>query len=378
MSDHGWRIGLMRIVLCAVPMGFAIAGDMPAIDKGTDALRRGQPGQAVQHFTAELAAPDRPIEVRARAFYLRAKAYASLKQPVLARVDLEAALWLKKLSATDAADAERLKSQLGTANAVAAGGVTLAPVTSEALAPVKMAPVKMEAVTMAPPAPVRDDPDRDVPDRAVADREIPPPSSQPNARREIPVPAWSQATVAPAKTVEAAPAPVSSQAPGPVAAAVPVASPPAAPPATETGARSGDIVTGALKPVQQSEPVPQSEIVTGSLKPVQQGEPVPQSEIVTGSPKPVQTPAIVAPQPSATRASVAATTEPKPDQAAPVSSPNLVSGIPLLGALFEKEASPQDAEIASADDLQRRYFEKIRRHNEAVRKLLAGETSALP
>ena len=49
-----------------------------------------------------------------------------------------------------------------------------------------------------------------------------------------------------------------------------------------------------------------------------------------------------------------------------------------LGEIHLKSAlnSPLDAEIARADELQRRYHEKIRRHNEAVRQYLADKSSA--
>ena len=85
--------------------------ESPTLQQGVKALQAGNAREAAKLFTTDLEAPDRSPEERARAFYFRAKAYLAIKQPGLAIVDAGAALWLKKLSPKETADAERLKAE---------------------------------------------------------------------------------------------------------------------------------------------------------------------------------------------------------------------------------------------------------------------------
>lgn len=119
MRFRGRRIELLTLALCMMPLGAAAAGEPSPLERGVEAMRKGQHAQAAQLFTTELKAAGRPAEVRARAFYLRAKANVALERPALAQSDLNIALWLNKLSPADAADAESLQRSLNGKSAPA-------------------------------------------------------------------------------------------------------------------------------------------------------------------------------------------------------------------------------------------------------------------
>ncbi len=384
-----WAI-LAVLAVLAVPAGLAFAAEVSALDKGADALKRGRHAQAVELLNEEMKAQGRPIELRARAYYLRAKAYAALKQPALARADVTIALWLKKLSGAESAEAERLRSQLQPENAAPTAAQSIVPVSNEQAAPGKttqtapkpaapahdaplttagVAPVTsqpLEPVKVASPAPVSAAEARKVPRTTAV--VVPPPSrGGENGTVADAVPAWTPGTsVARANPVEAAPGASSA----PAAIAPSAASRPQRPAWTS----SGDIETGSLKSLVQpsaaESPAPtetrwQSNVAAAPAAasprapPPQAAEPprsVTPAAVMTQPPPQPATPVAFAPADAAT---------PEPQSASAPSAH--ASGLPLIGTLFEKVPSPYEADIAEADELQRRRFEKLRSHNEAVR-----------
>ncbi len=154
MITRGWlRAGIPILVLLANPFNAARA-DGPGLQRGIDALHAGNAKLAIKLLTTELETPPRSSVDLARALYFRAKAHLADRQTARAMADANAALWLRKLSPSEIADAENIKAQV-----LKAAGV---PNTSPTIASTAAAPVNP---TPSAPEPIRQR-------RAVADGRV--------------------------------------------------------------------------------------------------------------------------------------------------------------------------------------------------------------
>ena len=144
------RVEIASLVLFTGPLSAAWA-ESPTLQQGVKALQAGNAREAAKLFTTDLAAPDRSPEERARAFYFRAKAYLAIKQPGLAAVDAGVALWLKKLSPKETADAERLKAEAQRSAEFDPGLPAVTPVTINALPSVEAHATTPASVEPSPP-----------------------------------------------------------------------------------------------------------------------------------------------------------------------------------------------------------------------------------
>jgi hypothetical protein len=301
---------------------------------GVKALQAGNARQAAKLFTTELEAPDISLEERARAFYLRAKAYYAIRQPALAIADIGAALWFKKLSPKDAADAERLKAEAQRSAAVDIGLPDVTPVTSSPSPPAA-------APASAPPPP----PAQPAAQKPLAPEEAA--SSPPPVRQ--PLPNWSTAAI---KAEQLPPPPVIPVEPAkpisPWTTSAPVAAPP--PPVPQR------IETSSVaRPDQSSAP----NAPTASAPPSQQ--------IIMNAPEQVAT---ATPQPPA---SPPPNTRAQPSLSTTVTG--LVPNLSSLGSLFAPEPSPMLGEVDQANDLQRRHYEKIRQYNRDAQAANAAQSA---
>jgi hypothetical protein len=323
-------IEIAILVLFAGPISVAWA-EAPPLQKGIKALQAGKAREAAKLFTTDLEAPDRSPEERARAFYFRAKAYLAIKQPVLAIADAGLALWLKKLSPTETADAERLKAEAQKSAEFDIGLPAVTPVTINAVR-------AAEADETTPASAERSSPLTEEPEQKPLAPERATVLSTPEVRQ--PSPAWTTAAI---KSEELPPPPVVPEPPAkPMTAwftSAPIAAPKLPlPQQIETGSVS--------RPVQSSAPE-----ASGATPQRQQSR----HDQMNSSAQPA---AIQVPQPS-----------PK------AVTQSLLPGLASLGSLFEPEPSPMLAEVEQADDFQRRYYEKIRQYNRDAQARNAAQSS---
>ena len=203
--------------------------ESPTLQQGVKALQAGNAREAAKLFTTDLEAPDRSPEERARAFYFRAKAYLAIKQPGLAAVDAGVALWLKKLSPKETADAERLKAEAQRSAEFDAGLPAVTPVTINALQSAEAHAATPASVEPSPPPTPKPAPQKPPsPEQAAV---LPPPAVR------QPPPPWSTAKI---KSEELPPPPVAPEPPAkPITAwitSAPIAAPPSpVPQQTQTG-----------------------------------------------------------------------------------------------------------------------------------------------
>lgn len=334
MIYRSLRVEIASLVLFAGPFSVAWA-EAPTLQQGVKALQAGNAREAAKLLTTDLEAPDRSPEERARAFYFRAKAYLAIKQPGLAIADAGAALWFKKLSPKEAADAEWLKAEAQRSAAFDTGLPAVTPVTITALPPAEAHATTPAPVEPSPPPPVLQKPR--APEQAAV---LPSPAAH------QPPPAWSTAEI---KNEELPSPPVVPEPPTKPITAWITSSPIAAPPS----------------------PVPQ-EIETGSVtRPVQSSA----ADASGATPPPHQTIA------SAHEQVVTSSTQPAATQVAqPITSAastSFLTGLPSLGSLFSPEPSPMLAEVDQANEFQRRYYEKIRQYNRDAQTRNAVQSSNL-
>lgn len=392
------------------------AAEKPVMfDKGQELLRKGEYAQAVQLFSEDLKASDRPLEQRARAYYFRAKAYAALKENALARADLNLAVWLKKLPSNEAAEAARLNAEL-EANKPA-------PVTALSVAaPVVSKPIEPVAAPVASNGPTQGfEPPQAQPAPAAVQAAEPAAShvaTQSSARDEIgepealrTAPAWSQDHVA----REQLPPPKAAAYIRPSSAFTTATTPSVEPQRPAVTPEASAIETGSLQDGStdaRTNPQPaitspwQTDVAVRSPAPPQTPPQIerPAAASAPEDPRPVATQdntqkraAVYTPQPQSARSPVAdVTTAPaKPASAFWPSSgaaqpsqpieaaqtepvqPQPASSVPVVGWMFENQTSPYDEDIARADELQRRYIEKIRARNQAAGPA-TGADSAQP
>ncbi|MGE0054319.1 MAG: hypothetical protein AB7S74_08925 [Hyphomicrobium sp.] len=389
MRSPKWQIGLAGLLMSATAMSAAFADEQAGLKQATDAIRRGNFSQAVQLLTTELEAQNRSVDERARTFYYRAKAYAGLKQPGRARADLNAAIWLGKLPASEAAEAGRLKTQLETSDD-AAGEETVAvtPAPPKPPEPAKSEPLPKVTVAAPQPAPPTSFA------TTVAATPPPPPPRTEVSREKAAAPSWSQQSVSRAALPEPKPSPFIKTSPAFAAAA---AQQRAEPP------QASEVVTGSLPPARAvnppSNPSPvaahwETDVAANPSPPARSAPPVaaaqptppaapmlaPQATKVTMAPAaPVMAPppaaqATTQPAQSAQSAEAASSFGLSQDKSTPADTqdPSQASSVPLIGWMFEKSSSPYDKQIADADDFQRRYVEKIRRYNQERQAATSG------
>lgn len=406
MNSRRWRTELICLLFCLVPVSSGKASDLASLEPGVEALRRGEYAQASQFLTSELKAQGRSPELRARAFYLRAKAYAGLKRPLLATADVNIALWLDKLPADLAEDARRLKTQLQSPDGAQASNLAV-PIDERSTASTAAAsPVAQKPVVTTRPVAVPTIVKQDLKPVANAPKSLFPWNA--STAKAIAPRVWSPPTVTQSSGSVTAPAAVQPSSPPVFVASVTPA--PTAPAKTE----HSDIETSSIaRAPQEARPPTQTTATTlwqsrvavappeeravwkprvaapPAATPVAHAssvaEPVSKmaepeihraSESQSAPLKPTVPPEANAAAPgtrseqAALEPSAAPSPGPGPDsQSVTQSAPSA----PILGALFQKPPSRFDADIASAEDLERRRIERIRRHNEAYRASQAGD-----
>jgi hypothetical protein len=337
------RIEIATLALFAGAFSVARADTTTPLQQGVKALQAGKARDAAKLFTTELETPDISQEERARAFYLRAKAYYAIKQPALAIADVGAALWFKKLSPKDAADAEQLKAEAQRSAAADTGLPDVTPVTGNSSPPVASPASAPAAAPPPPPAPA---------EPAAQKRSAPQQATLPPPPERQPPSSWSTAAI---KSEQLPPPPVVRVEPAkpisPWTTSAQIAAPLPPPQRIETSALA--------QPVQSS--APNAPIANAP----------PPQQIVTKAPEQVAT---AAPQPPAPAPS---NTGAQPTLSSAVKS--LVPNLSGLGSLFAPEPSPMLAEVDQANELQRRNYEKIRQYNrDAQARNTAQSTNATP
>ena len=307
--------------------------ESPTLQQGVKALQAGNAREAAKLFTTDLESPDRSPEERARAFYFRAKAYLAIKQPGLAVVDAGVALWLKKLSPKETADAERLKAEAQRSAEFDPGLPAVMPVTINALPPAETHAATPASVEPSPPPTPEPAPQKPPsPEQAAV---LPPPAVR------QPPPPWSTAKI---NSEKLPPPPVVPEPPAKPITAWITSTPIAALPSPV----AQQIETGSVaRPVQSSAPD-----ASGATPPPQQSA---QEQVVTSWTQPAVTQVA---QPSTSAA-----------------TKSFLPGLAGLGSLFEPEPSPMLAEVDQANDFQRRYYEKIRQHNRDPQNRNAAQSS---
>jgi hypothetical protein len=333
MRVRTWRWLLIEVAILALfagPISVACA-EVPALQRGIKALRAGKALDAAKLFTTELEAPDRSPEQRARAFYFRAKAYLAIKQPVLAIADAGLALWLKKLSPTEAADAERLRAEAQRSAEFDAGLPAVTQVTTNT-----SPPTEAEATPVSSERP---------PPAAEPTPQKPPVAQQatplPAAEVHQPPPTWASATI---KSEELTPPSMEAQSSAkPMTAWITSASTAAPPPAMPQQIETGSVARTARSSAPDA---------SGAMSPPQQTIANVQEQVVTSATQPV------AAQPSKS-----------------ADTKSFLPALANLGSLFEPEASPVLAEVDQANEFQRRYYEKIREYNRDIQARNAAQSS---
>lgn len=378
----------MQAILASGALLFSVAAaqaEKSALDEGLLALRRGQAVKAAELFSAELNAQETSQERRARAFYLRAKAYAALGEPGRARSDVMLALWLGKLSAAETADAQRLKARLSSAQSV--GAASASDVARRASALPEMSPATVAAATPTT-----------VPAAGPTAGDITAVSREPLRPVKVPSQQTSSFAAMPVERVPLAPVKIPKSA---GAARMPSSMPTAFAPsdsAIVTVPTDETPANAALSPWVTAAPVPAAagggalvargaDIVTGSVTspsdaPGARPSAAPEhwQSQVAPSAGALMPPGSQTTGTSGTGASVMAA-PPLPAEVAPtaqtagtavVEAAPSGGGLSLFGGLFGSEPSPNAAALAEADAAQRRYLDKIRRHNEAVGAAMDG------
>ena len=260
MITRGWlRAGISILVLFANSISGARA-DGPELQRGIDALHAGNAKLAIKLLTTELETPPRSSVDLARALYFRAKAHLADRQTARAMADANAALWLRKLSPSEIADAENIKAQV-----LKSAGVPSAPPTiaSTAAAPVTPTPSAPDPV---PPK----EAGGKLPEKAEPDH-------GPAAR---PMPTWPTANVKPIDLPPLA----STRAPLATQAALPA--PRQHAPAWSTAAIQREDLPQVAVPSNTSpiaEPSRESRVETGSIA-VSKAPPGPQAALAAPQP----------------------------------------------------------------------------------------------
>ena len=350
------------LALSAGPAQTAWA-ESAGLQRGREALLAGHAAQAVKLLSTEILSPGLSPEDRARTLYFRAKAYYATQQPALAMADEGAALWLGKLTAAEAADAEQLKAR---AQQSAMGDQKLPAVTTliNRPPPPDAPPVKA-AVAEPTPAPKA---------LSMKSAVAPTPLAAPGVAKPA---AASQAALAPPAPVPPASIPVRQAAPTWSAAAVqheelappvPPARPahawitnaalaePDAPPPLETGS-----ITRTDQPAAQPGPAPTPS--TQLIAPAAVQATI-QAAVVPPAPLPAAV-AVKGLEPAAGLSAPGVPSAPSVDAAsAPkLMAASLVPDLTSLGGLFKPQPSPVAADVERATEFQRSYAERIRRIN---------------
>lgn len=352
------RAGIATLALGAASVSAAL-GETPELKGGIAAFIRGDVQQAVKLFTTELEAPGRSPEDRARAFYHRARAYYASKQPVLAISDASAALWLNKLSPSEAADAVQLKS-LAQSSVGADAGLPAFKLVTKSPPAFESTPAKaLPAVVPPKPAPLQPE--------AQAAATLPSRPPQQAVVSTLPVaatpvvrpsaPAWSSASVTREELSQpAAPAAVAAEPPKAAAAWIASA---ILPSAAAVQQATGDIETGSIARAERSS-VPESALTEAGRGPI------PTTTIAAPVPIPQQTHG-VAPvlSPAASLQQPTTTSAPQTDAPPKTAAANILPSLPVLGALFEPASGPLSEQVEKANEVQRQRYERIRRLNQA-------------
>lgn len=355
MITRGWlRAGIPILVLLANPFNAARA-DGPGLQRGIDALHAGNAKLAIKLLTTELETPPRSSVDLARALYFRAKAHLADRQTARAMADANAALWLRKLSPSEIADAENIKAQV-----LKAAGV---PNTSPTIASTAAAPV---TPTPSAPEPI-------LPKEAggkLPEKAEPLPDHAPAAR---PMPTWSTANVKPIDL----PPPDATRAPAPTQAASPA--PRQLAPAWSTAAIQREDLPQVAVPSNTSpiaEPSRGSPVETGSIA-VSKSPSEPQA-----APVAPQHPISVIQQPrAADPASASPSVVSAPVAEVPAAQPSgsfLPAISETIGMFYQPQPSRVQADIERANEFERSYLDKIRLHNRelAARRADAATTTA--
>lgn len=371
-------------VCCATTQAFADAGDLAKLEPGIRALEQGMPAQASQIFTSALQAKDVSPELRARAFFLRAKAYAALKQPALAVADIDIALWMKRLPSDIAADAMRLRTQVQKLNEGPGATLSAATVSSEALRPLKGTPPAPDYTRVARDQPSRTEavsaqPQRADVSRNVADRKWAPISvartdfdAATTSRSSTPVLPSETARGGVHRDVEAVSSsiatrsvtrpPPAGNSPNPSASPQHWQSRVTAVPVIETASTT----SAATKQPTSSD----SQDPNHSVSRTQADAPAFRAPLVSAVVHSDPISGNVGKTPAIAGGSAALSTDgASPDGASPngktVEQPGSTAS--LFGLFLQDQQSPYAAGLAKADELQQDRSERIRRHNESFR-----------
>ena len=116
---------LVAALVAAVPLSPAhAAGEDEALKQAAQAIKSGKADAAIKFISNVLAVKGLPPALIAKGYYLRGLAYQKSGKPAQALADVSQALWLKQLSASDAADAQKIRAvALGeVGKALPAGG----------------------------------------------------------------------------------------------------------------------------------------------------------------------------------------------------------------------------------------------------------------
>lgn len=412
-----YRLHALALAFALLSASTALSDDT-SLQLGLQALKSGHAGQAIKHFSAELSAPDRTPEQRAKAFYLRAKAHYAAKQPALAMNDAASALWFNKLSAADAADAATIRGQALAEAMTSAAHMPAQPPAMPALekAPPRSvtpasppsAPAKPATASVEParPVPLPSTPARQEPTIAKAAAPQPfttttaqnpeasivttvrPSSAAPSQPQPGPsAPEWAQAkvkreqlatvTVPPEELpARAKPSPqllpppqpivtgsIEKAAPRPPEHQEAETAPIEALPWQAQPVRAANIAHARTEPEPAAAQAPQpfqtqrtSDIVTGSIG---RREPAPST---SPAPQPIE--AQPAPQTATPMATVAEAKAPEPQTTRETSTPSASFSAQGFAAMFASD-NPMAADVARADELQRARYERIRQLNAA-------------
>ncbi len=116
---------LVAALVAAAPLSPArAAGEDEALKQAAQAIKSGKGEAAIKFISNVLAVKGLPPALIAKGYYLRGLAYQKSGKPAQALADVSQALWLKQLSAGDAADAQKIRAAaLGeVGKALPAGG----------------------------------------------------------------------------------------------------------------------------------------------------------------------------------------------------------------------------------------------------------------
>lgn len=362
------RLGLGAVAALWLNVAFAgsVLAQSPALEKAIATLKAGNAKQAATLLTAEIEASAGTSTDKARALYFRSKAYLATQQPGLAMADAGMALWLKKLSSAEAADAEAIRLQ-----AKALAGVTAV----ESVAVAKKGPQDVVGTFATAPAP---------PLAPVTTWTAP--SVQREGLRDVAPVAVARVAVLPAPVISA---PVSKTVAAPAVAvaipsiwatrsqsetapsAVPVKTSPVA---METGSIRVPASVAPAKAIPQpvasvvAQGSPKSPTPISGLAPVAVPAPIPGAAAGVGvaGNRGVATPPVIASEAPAMAA--------VPTLPALPALPTLPS-LGGLGGVLGEASQPERDEMVKAHALQRGYLDRIKRYN---REAAANGTAARP